>query len=266
MQNKIKPCIGAVAISYNEGADLPGFIDCLIEWVEEIIIIDDGSTDNSIEIIQSYQSSKIKFIVSPRREGEYYADQRNKGIQSATTDWLLHMDIDERVTVELKDEILKSIESNSCDAFRFKRLNYFLGKPMKGGGWADWNQVHLAKRESLTFTGMYHEGIDLVSNTRIGQLQAKMVHLNDKDYKERLFKSYRYLEEIKNNMSKKYSKISLLGVLGLGLRDFVLKFFWKKGFLDGKLGIIWALHGAMAQWKAAIWLWDEQNSNTNLRK
>jgi (heptosyl)LPS beta-1,4-glucosyltransferase len=265
VQNKTKPSIGVVAISYNEGIDLPGFIDCLIEWVDEIVIIDDGSTDNSVEIIESYQSPKIKFIVSPRNKGEYYADQRNKGIKTATTDWLLHMDIDERVTPELRVEIIQDLELNKSDAFRFRRLNYFLGKPMKGGGWADWNKVHLAKREALLFTGMYHEGIDLVPNTRVGQLRSKMIHLNDKDYKERLFKSYRYLEEIKNNMAKIYSDISLLRVFWLGIRDFILKFVWKKGFLDGKLGFIWALHGAMAQWKAAIWLWDEQSNKSGIR-
>jgi (heptosyl)LPS beta-1,4-glucosyltransferase len=92
-----KPTLGVVAISYNEEIDLPGFLEHLVTWVDEIVIVDDGSTDSTEQIASNY-GSKVKFIRSKRVKGEYYSDQRNKGIDNANSDWLLHMDIDERVT------------------------------------------------------------------------------------------------------------------------------------------------------------------------
>ena len=120
---KKKPTIGVVAISYNEKVDMPGFLEHLINWVDEIVIIDDGSTDNTEQIALEY-GSKVKFIKSKRSLGEYYSHQRNKGIDASKSDWLLHMDIDERVTKELSTEILNVISSNNFDAFRFKTVSY----------------------------------------------------------------------------------------------------------------------------------------------
>src|SRR6056300_1417881 len=100
-----KPSLGVVAISHNEEVDLPGFLDHLISWVNEIVIVDDGSTDATEQVALSY-GTKVKFIKSKRLANEYYSDQRNKGITHAKSEWLLHMDIHERVTKELYSEIV----------------------------------------------------------------------------------------------------------------------------------------------------------------
>ena len=195
--------LGIVAISYNEEVDLPFFLDHLITWVDEIVIVDDGSTDATEQIALNY-GPKVKFISSKRKADEYYSDQRNKGIENAKSDWLLHMDIDERVTKQFSQEILTAISSPDFDAYKFRRLNYFFHRPMKGGGWADWNLVHLAKKEVLRFNGMFHETIKLtISNDKIGQLRNKMHHFNDDSYSERLRKSMTYQKEVVLNLEKK---------------------------------------------------------------
>ena len=139
-----KQTLGVVAISYNEEKDLPGFLSHLEFWVDEIVIVDDGSTDRTASIAEA-ASDKVKFMVSPREEGEYFAVQRNKGIHLAESDWLLHMDIDERVTPSLSAEILAAVEDETKDGYRYRRLNLFLHRPMRGGGWQDWNMVHLER-------------------------------------------------------------------------------------------------------------------------
>src|SRR5687767_11794205 len=99
------PTLGVVAISHNEERDIGAFLEHLLPWVDEIVIVDDGSTDGTAHLIRA-ASAKIKFVESPRTCDEYYSHQRNKGIKAATADWLLHMDIDERVTPALAEEIL----------------------------------------------------------------------------------------------------------------------------------------------------------------
>ena len=254
-----KQKIGVVAISYNEEADLPGFIANLKPWVDEIIIVDDGSIDNT-EKIASAGGPKVKFLKSKRIQGQYYSDQRNKGIDASNSEWLLHMDIDERVTKELCQEILEAISSKHYDAFKFKRLNYFFHRPMKGGGWADWNLVHLARRDVLRFGGMYHESIQLkVKNERVGQLKNNMHHFNDDSYSERLRKSITYQEEVLLNLEKRNIKVRFGNMLLAIVREFVVKYCFKRGFLDGIPGFISAFHASFSVFKVYALLWEKQN-------
>ncbi|MFC1775874.1 glycosyltransferase family 2 protein [Pseudomonadota bacterium] len=256
--------LGVVAISYNEERDLPGFITNLQSWVDEIVIVDDGSTDITQSLAKA-AGSKVNFIVSPRKENEYFSHQRNKGIDAAQSDWLLHMDIDERVTPELAKEILTSIKNNEMDAYRFRRLNFFLHRPMKGGGWQDWNLVHLAKRDVFRFGGMFHE--DCLVNAppeRIGQLKSMMWHLNDDSYLERMGKSNLYCQEQAIRLKERNFQVRWWHLLLLPMREFVKKYFVRGGYKDGVPGLLFANHSTAAMFKACALVWDEQNSVSRL--
>jgi glycosyltransferase involved in cell wall biosynthesis len=259
MINLNSPTLGVVAIAYNEEEDLPGFLANLLPWVDEIVLVDDGSKDSTKALAQAHPG-KVKFIESPRAEGEYYAHQRNKGIAAAESDWLLHMDVDERVTPALALEIKQALQNKQRAAYRFRRLNYFLHQPMQGGGWADWNLVHLAKREVLRFGGMFHETIHLsAADTEIGQLAERMHHFNDATYDERLGKSAKYQKEVAAQIRKSGKKITSLALLKAFVKEFIYKYFYKKGYKDGTLGVLSAMHSACASFKSTALIWDEQN-------
>jgi (heptosyl)LPS beta-1,4-glucosyltransferase len=252
--------LGVVAISYNEERDLPGFLDSLLPWVDEIVLVDDGSTD-ATETLASEAGDKVTFIKSPRKEGEYFANQRNKGIRAAASDWLLHMDIDERVRPELAIEIMATIMSSEFDAYRYRRLNYFLNRPMRGGGWETWNLVHLARREVLRFEGMYHERCVLsVPDTKVGQLKARMWHLNDVSYASRMRKSFNYCHEQAVEIAANNTKLKWHHLIVYPLGEFLKKYIYKRGFRDGALGLLFCLHSAGAMFRACALVWDEQHS------
>lgn len=254
-----KRTLGVVAICYNEAEDLPGFLDNLLPWVDEIVLVDDGSKD-ATPTLAAAAGTKVKFLAQPRQEGEYYAQQRNKGIDQAESDWLLHMDIDERVTPQLAKEIRQAINASQYRAYRFRRLNFFLHRPMQGGGWSDWNLVHLAQREVLRFRGMYHEGIDLqVDQSEIGQLHEKMWHLNDDSYLERLRKSANYQSEVAERIRQQKGRLGFHAIWLSFVKEFAYKYFYKKGFRDGTAGLISAFHSASASFRAMALVWDEQN-------
>ena len=252
--------IGVVAISYNEEEDLPGFLENLLPWVDEVVIVDDGSSDSTRKIAES-AGAKVKFIESPRGEGEYYSHQRNKGIDAAESDWLIHMDIDERVPDPLVDEMVQAIKDEKFLAYRYRRENYFLHRPMKGGGWQDWNQIHLAKRECLRFGGMFHENVilDPDDSSKVGQLHSKMIHLNDASFAERLRKSSTYLDEVVAKILETGKRIGFFSIGMSFVKEFIKKYFWKLGFRDGTPGLISAFHSATAMFRAYAVVWEKQN-------
>ncbi len=253
------PALGVVAISYNEEQDLPGFLEHLLPWVDEIVIVDDGSTDRTAEIA-ACAGEKVNFIISPREQGEFYSHQRNKGIAVASSDWLLHMDIDERVSPSLAAEILRATQDTTKDAYRYRRLNYFMHRPMRGGGWQAWNLVHLARRPVFHFEGMFHEDCVVDTSTkRIGQLREKMLHFNENNFVKRLRKSDIYLQEVTEHIRANNKAIKLPHILWRPLREFIKKYIFNKGFLDGVPGLISAMHASTAIFRAYALVWDEQN-------
>ena len=236
---------------------MPGFLANLLPWVDEIVIVDDGSSDNTAKLAKA-GGVKVNFITSPRDAGEYYADQRNKGIAAARSDWLLHLDIDERASAGLASEIKEVIARGKYDAYRYRRLNYFLNRPMQGGGWGDWNQVHLAKRDVLRFGGMFHETCD-VTVPDVGQLEGFMIHINDGSYEERLRKSTNYQPEVVMSVKEKEGRIGAVRIIWSFIREFLVKYFAKFGYRDGVAGLVWALHAASAAFRVRALVWDEQN-------
>lgn len=257
--SETRQTLGVVAISYNEEEDIVGFLDHLVGWVDEIVIVDDGSTDQT-EALCSATGPKVKFLRTPRSEGQYFSDQRNKGIDHAQSDWLLHMDIDERVTPLLSDEILHAIASPNHDGYRFRRLNHFMHRPMHGGGWQDWNLIHLARRDLFRFGGMFHESCHLdAPDDRVGQLRNRMVHFNEHNYEKRLRKSDVYLEEVVKHIEDRGKPVTGSQIAWAPLKEFLKKYIYKKGFRDGTPGLISALHSVSAVFRAHALVWDRQN-------
>jgi glycosyltransferase involved in cell wall biosynthesis len=134
--------------------------DCLesVKWADEIIVVDSGSTDRTVEIAKRY-TDKV-FI----RKWEGYAPQKQFAIDQATCDWILSLDADERVSPELKDEILKILESETeFDGFYIPRRNFFLGKWIKSCGWYPNYQLRLFKKGKAKVTQRkVHENLSLM--------------------------------------------------------------------------------------------------------
>lgn len=254
-----RPTLGVVAIAYNEEEDMPGFLSHLVDWVDEIVIVDDGSKDRTAEICAA-AGPKVRFLSTPRSEGEYYSHQRNKGIDAASSDWLLHMDVDERVPPELAREIRAAIADPTKDGYRFRRLNYFMHRPMHGGGWQDWNLIHLARRNLFRFGGMFHESCHLDAGPeRVGQLENWIHHFNEDRFEKRASKSHVYMEEVVAGIEEKGTQITALGMLWAVSKEFGKKYIYKRGYRDGTAGLISAIHSATAVFRAQAVVWGRQN-------
>ncbi len=254
------PTIGVVAISRNEETDLPGFLEHLLLWVDEIVIVDDGSADRTKGIIKN-AGPKVRLIEQVMDKDSGFAGQRNRGIQEASSDWLLHMDIDERVPPDLAAEIISAVQEDRYDAYRYRRLNFFLHRPMRGGGFQDWNNPQLARRGKHFFENAVHETCVIQGAPgSIGQLKKIMWHLNDESYKERMQKSFVYCQNQARRLEGRGIKMRWFHLVMLPVAEFLRKFFRKGGYQDGMPGLLFALHSSDAMFRACALVWDKQNS------
>src|SRR3989339_1575598 len=119
--------ISAIIITKNEEEMIEGCLRSL-SWVDEIIIIDSYSIDRTVDICKNFTKKIYQFNFKE------FADQKNKGINKASGNWILVIDADERVSVSLRNEIKKTLSNkNYYNAFEIPFCNYFLGKKMNYG-------------------------------------------------------------------------------------------------------------------------------------
>ena len=253
------PTLGVVALCRNEERDLPGFLENLIPWVDEIVLVDDGSTDRTLNIARN-AGHIVSVIVSPRQSGEYYSHQRNKGIKAARSDWLLHMDIDERVTPELREEIQATIRRPDVDGCRFYRQNFFLHRAVRGCGWQLWSYLHLARRTKFKFGGKIHETNLLDSpKQRVKRLKGHMWHFNEETYAKRIKKSVFYAAVRAETIIESGERVRAWHLVTRPLVAFLRTYFVFLGFRDGVIGWILSMHEMASTFDAYVMAWDAQN-------
>jgi (heptosyl)LPS beta-1,4-glucosyltransferase len=253
------PTLGVVALCRNEEQDLPGFLEHLLPWVDEIVLVDDGSTDHTLDIARN-AGRIVSVIVSPRQSGEYYSHQRNKGIGAARSDWLLHMDIDERVTPKLREEIQAAIRRSDVDGCRFYRQNFFLHRAVRGCGWQLWSYLHLARRTKFKFGGKIHEKCLLDSpKERIKRLKGHMWHLNEDTYEKRIKKSVFYTAVRAETIIEGGKPVRIWDLIARPLIAFLRSYFLFFGFRDGVIGWILSMHDMATTFDAYVIVWDAQN-------
>ena len=225
--------ISAVFITYNEEVNIEEVLKN-VSFVDEIIVVDSFSTDNTVKLIQ--QHPKVKLIQRPFVD---FTDQKAFAMDQAANDWILFMDADERLTPLLKDEILEVVGSrNPSDAYYFYRTFMFQKEVLKYSGWQSDKNFRLFRKSKVAFTNdrIVHE--TLVVNGKVDVLKNKLIHYSYKDYDEYKHKMIKYgkmkaAEEIHKNYDP-----NLYHFLFRPAYKFFNHYVLRLGFLDGKKGII----------------------------
>lgn len=250
--------LGVVAISKNEQTDMPGFLRHLASWVDEIVVVDDGSADRTPEIVRA-AGPKVRLVEHPMSD-RGFSGQRNAGIAVAQSDWLLHMDIDERVTPELAVEIRRAIADTPLNAFRYRRLEFFLQRPIRGGGWQHWNFPQLARRGQHHFENTVHERCAVTGAPgTLGQLQSCMWHLNDESYVERVGKNLRYMQLSGDQILERGIRVRWYHMLFHPLYRALKSYVLQHGYREGTRGLILALYTFAGTFNWWAYAWDRQH-------
>ncbi|NOR80995.1 MAG: glycosyltransferase [Methyloprofundus sp.] len=211
--------------------------DCLesVSWADEIIVVDSGSNDSTLEICREY----TKHILI-NKDWQGFGYQKNLALQQATGDWVFSIDADERVTSDLKQKIQQAIKTGSYIAYEMPRLAYFLGKEMRHGGWWPDYVLRLFLREKSQFSNdIVHERV-LVKGT-VGRINSHLIHHSYTSLEQVLVKNDKYSTAAAIKAHAQGKQSSLGKALIRAGWTFLRTYIFRLGFLDGKEGFIAAL-------------------------
>lgn len=234
-----------IIISKNEEANIRRCLQS-VRFADEIIVLDSGSTDNTMAIAKQY-TDKV-FLT----DWLGYGIQKQRALSKAKSDWVLNLDADESVSEDLQQEIKKAIASDFADAYRIAIQMIFYNQPLKYSA-SPSRHIRLFKRANASYsTDIVHEKIILPPNVTIRKLKHSIMHHSYKDvshvlYKLNKYSSYSAKIRIESKKSTGLMR-TLIGTSWMFFRCFVLQ----RGFLDGKLGFLFALFSAQGTFYRGI--------------
>ncbi len=223
--------LSALLITFNEEKHIKAAIDS-VEFADEIIVVDSYSTDRTVEISENLNHVKVI-----QRKFTNFADQRNFAIEQASGNWLLFIDADERITVDLKNEILKSIEyPEDISAYMFKRLFFFRNKRIYFSGFQTDTTYRLFKKGSVRYIDdkLVHEMPQINGNS--GLLKNTMPHYSFESYNQFKLKIEHYASLKAKELYLKGKKTSLFHFIFRPAYKFITNYIIRLGVLDGKEG------------------------------
>lgn len=232
------PKLSVIIITRNEENHIS---ECLasVAWCDEIIVVDSGSTDNTIALCQSF-TDKV-FVID---DWLGFGCQKNRALAKATNEWVLSIDADERVTEALQQEMKQAIHDSTETAFRIPRQSRYCGRWIKHSGWVPDYVIRLFRRDCARFSDdIIHEKVQILQGD-IGTLKTPLLHYSFQSLEEVLDKINIYSSA---NAQKHYvqgKKSSLTKAIFHGLWAFVRTYVLQAGFLDGREGFMLAVSNA----------------------
>jgi len=231
----------AVILTKNEEKNIERCLKS-IDFCDEIIVVDDFSTDKTINIIHNVGNKNL-CSVHKRKLNNDFAQQRNFGLNKVSNEWILFVDADEEVTDELRKEIHRNFQFLifNFQAYSIKRRDYFWDQELKFGEVKkvrDQGIVRLVKKNSGQWMGSVHEVFYTAKN--IGQLNGFINHYPHPTLKE-FINDVNYYSSIRSEeLFNRGIKTNIFEIIFFPMVKFIYNYFLNLGFLDGPAGFTYA--------------------------
>lgn len=228
--------LSVIVITKNEAQHIGRCLQS-VTWADEIIVLDSGSDDATVNICKQF-TDKVFVTDWPG-----FGPQKQRALDKAQHDWVLSLDADEEVSEALKLEIQQAMRLSEINGFEIPRLSSYCGKQIKHAGWWPDYVLRLFKREKGHFTDdVVHERI--LVNGSVKRLNSPILHEAFVDPAEVLHKinSYSSLGAQKLLTQGQHASIGL--AIGKGLWTFIRTYFLKAAILDGAEGLMLAISNA----------------------
>lgn len=247
----MRPTLAAVLIVKNEANNLN---ECLatLDWVDEIVVLDSGSTDSTKEIAEL---AGARFFINTPWPG--FGPQRQIAQQHVKSDWILWVDADERITPELKKNILKVLAQPSKDTiYSIPRLSWVFGRFIRHCGWYPDRVIRLYPKALTQYNNaLVHEKVETPKGVKIKALHGDLLHYTYTDLQHYLIKSATYAAAWAEQRQNQGKTASISQGLVHGISCFLKMYILKAGFLDGKQGLLISLLSAHSTFVKYADLW-----------
>ncbi|SHO57616.1 glycosyltransferase family 2 protein [Vibrio quintilis] len=230
-----KPSLAVALIVKNEAQNLDECLKTVEGWVDEIVILDSGSSDNTEEIARRYTD---KFFVNENWPG--FGPQRQQAQSYVESDFILWLDADERVTPELRQSIEQAVRDNKPDtAYSICRLSWVFGRYIRHCGWYPDRVIRLYPTRLTRYNdALVHEKVEINPGVQVQPLQGDAIHYTYNDLHHYLVKSAGYAQAWAEQREKRGKKSSLSQGVVHAVSCFAKMYIFKAGFLDGKQGFL----------------------------
>lgn len=247
--------ISVTIITLNEEEKVANALKSIQGLADEIILVDSGSTDKTLKIAKDF-GAKLYF-----RKLDNFASQKNFALSKASGDWILSIDADEQVSQKLAEEIKKAVGSDEYVGFLIPRKNFILAKEIKYSRWSPDMHIWLWKKEFGKWAGEVHE--EVMVNGKVGTLKNSKIHNSHETVSEFIQANNKYSDLEANILFKNGIKFSFWKMTWQAVSEFLIRFLFKKGFLDGNIGFILAY--LMGIYKLTVWikLWELNIKSNN---
>lgn len=229
------------------------------QWCDEVIVVDDESTDGTIGIAKKY-GAKI-FV---RKLNDDFAAQRNFGLEKATGEWVLFVDSDEIVSTELATEIkeiasLKTSRNDSLVGYYIKRKDYWGGRWLTHGETANVRLLRLARKDSGKWVQPVHE--EWRVEGMVGELASPLLHYPHQNVAQFLEEINRYSTLYAQYLHSRGIKEPVWQIFGKPVAKFFVNYVGCLGFLDGTAGMVTALMMSFHSFLVRAKLWRLQHKS-----
>ena len=245
---------------YNEEANLGECLDSIKSLASEIIIVDGGSSDKTVDIAGSYGAN----VMFEENRANFHINKQH-AIDACANEWILQLDADERVSSMLLEEIKGVITGDpkiAADAYYLKRRNYFLGRWMNKGGMYPDPVIRLFRKGRAHLPqASVHEIMTVEGTTK--WLENDLLHIADPNFSRYLLRSNRYTT-LQADEWMKEGEIGvdtiniLLYMIGKPLVRFLEIYLRHKGFMDGFPGFVFAWYSGLHIASSYVKYWEKK--------
>jgi glycosyltransferase involved in cell wall biosynthesis len=245
-------------ITKNSERKLGEVLESVKGIADEIVVLDSGSTDKTVEIAKSF-GAKVFY-----REFDNFVNQKNHLLNLCSGEWILFIDDDEVVSKELANSIKRAVSSREYDGFYVNVLTNYLGRWIKHAWYPDWH-LRLAKREKARWMGSgVHESLKV--DGKVGYLKGDLLHYSYPSVSYHLKKIDLYTTLFAENAFKRGKRFSLVKLLFSPFGAFVRRYVLKGGFLDGFEGFVLSVMAFYYTFLKYLKLWEVEKNGKNANR
>ncbi|MDR2861128.1 MAG: glycosyltransferase family 2 protein [Syntrophobacterales bacterium] len=226
--------LSAVIITKNEEANIGRCLTSVREIADEIIVVDSGSTDRTVDIARNLGAQVH------HQDWLGFDKQRNHAASLARMDYILFLDADEEVSGDLRSSIREALANRNCAGWKIHRKTYYLGKVLHHAWHHEW-LLRLVKRGEGRFEGDLHE--KMICKGKVGRVRGLLFHYSYKNLTDQMNRLVGYARQSALIMEKRGRKFYLFNLILNPMWAF-FKVFLRGGFMEGYRGILIAVFEA----------------------